>query len=106
MRLGAPPSALSELAADVRTEPAPGIACRLGALPRRYLWPYFQPASASPQHVLSIVLMVNEKCRQRVPAWEFVGDASDKFSALFARVLNAALYEGCSVRPWAMERGR
>jgi len=43
--------------------------------------------------------MVNEKCRQRVPAWEFVGDTSDKFSALFARVLNTALYEGCPAGP-------
>jgi intron-binding protein aquarius len=59
----------------------------------RYLWPHFNAAQSSAQHVLSIVLMVNEKSRQRLPAWEVFRDTpADRFSAFFARVLTEALY--------------
>jgi len=34
-----------------------------------YLWPNYS-TDASNAHVLSIVVMVNEKFRERVPAWE------------------------------------
>lgn len=34
-----------------------------------YLWPNYS-TDASDAHVLSIVVMVNEKFRERVPAWE------------------------------------
>ncbi len=34
-----------------------------------YLWPNFDAATASPQHVVSILLMINEKFRENVPAW-------------------------------------
>jgi len=34
-----------------------------------YLWPNYS-TDATDAHVLSIVVMVNEKFRERVPAWE------------------------------------
>lgn len=34
-----------------------------------YLWPHFDPASATFEHVMSILLMVNKKFRENVPAW-------------------------------------
>lgn len=34
-----------------------------------YLWPYFDPATSSDGHVMSILVMVNEKFREGVPAW-------------------------------------
>jgi intron-binding protein aquarius len=34
-----------------------------------YLWPNFDPATASFEHIMSIILMVNEKFREGVPAW-------------------------------------
>lgn len=34
-----------------------------------YLWPNFVAATASYEHIMSIVLMVNEKFREGVPAW-------------------------------------
>lgn len=34
-----------------------------------YLWPNFEADTATPQHVLSILLMINEKFRENVPAW-------------------------------------
>ncbi len=36
----------------------------------RYLWPNYNPAnSPSHEHVMSIVVMINEKFRERVAAW-------------------------------------
>ena len=47
--------------------------------------------------------MVNEKCRQRVPAWDvFATSGADKFSAFFARVLQLALYGARHARTSAM----
>jgi intron-binding protein aquarius len=34
-----------------------------------YLWPNFDEATASFEHVMSIIVMVNEKFRGGVPAW-------------------------------------
>ncbi len=34
-----------------------------------YLWPHFSAAIASFAHVMSIVLLLNEKFREGVPAW-------------------------------------
>ena len=59
------------------------------------------------QHVVSIVLMVNEKCRQRVPGWDvFASGPADKFSAFFARVLAEALYVRGSSRQQPCSRFR
>jgi intron-binding protein aquarius len=35
-----------------------------------YLWPNYKPDNSSVPHVLSIVIMVNEKFRERVSAWQ------------------------------------
>jgi intron-binding protein aquarius len=35
-----------------------------------YLWPHFDVVAATYQHVMSIILMVNEKFRENVPAWD------------------------------------
>lgn len=34
-----------------------------------YLWPNFDASTASYEHIMSILLMVNEKFREGVPAW-------------------------------------
>ena len=34
------------------------------------MWPNFLPNTSSPYHVLSIVIMVNEKFRERVAPWQ------------------------------------
>ena len=45
-----------------------------------YLWPNFTPAQATRAHILSMVCMVNEKFRERVPAWEaFKKNPTKKF---------------------------
>ncbi|KAG9303733.1 hypothetical protein G9A89_018630 [Geosiphon pyriformis] len=57
----------------------------------KYIWPNFDANSASLAHVLSIVLMVNEKFRERVSTWgNFVNNPS-QFPAFFNRVLHLAI---------------
>jgi hypothetical protein len=34
-----------------------------------YLWPHFDAATASFEHVMSMVMMINEKFREGVPGW-------------------------------------
>ena len=35
-----------------------------------YLWPHYKPGTSSSHQGLSIVIMVNEKFRERVSAWQ------------------------------------
>ena len=35
-----------------------------------YLWPNYKTNESSFAHMMSIVCMLNEKFRERVPAWE------------------------------------
>ncbi|KAG1668022.1 hypothetical protein FOA52_006555 [Chlamydomonas sp. UWO 241] len=52
-----------------------------------YLWPNFGAATATFEHVMSIVLMVNEKFRESVPAWAcFHASSKDAFPDFFRRV--------------------
>ncbi|KOB69853.1 Intron-binding protein aquarius [Operophtera brumata] len=35
-----------------------------------YLWPYYAAGEASHAHMMSIIAMITEKFRERVPAWQ------------------------------------
>ncbi|CAA7395754.1 unnamed protein product [Spirodela intermedia] len=52
-----------------------------------YLWPHFDPETASFEHIMSMVLMVNEKFRENVAAWICFHDRKDAFMAFLERVL-------------------
>ncbi|MQL84894.1 hypothetical protein Taro_017386, partial [Colocasia esculenta] len=52
-----------------------------------YLWPHFDPETASFEHVMSMILMVNEKFRENVAAWICFHDRKDAFRAFLERVL-------------------
>ncbi|CAA0827249.1 P-loop containing nucleoside triphosphate hydrolases superfamily protein, partial [Striga hermonthica] len=52
-----------------------------------YLWPNFAPEAASFEHVMSMILMVNEKFRENVAAWICFYDRKDMFEAFLERVL-------------------
>jgi hypothetical protein len=52
-----------------------------------YLWPHFDPLTATFEHVMSIILMVNEKFRENVPAWACFHEREDVFPLFFKRVL-------------------
>ena len=57
-----------------------------------YLWPNFDE-KATKSHVMSIVYMVNEKFRERVPAWIPFQKKDDKFTVLFQKVMEHSLNE-------------
>uniref|UniRef100_A0AC34F546 Protein kinase domain-containing protein n=1 Tax=Panagrolaimus sp. ES5 TaxID=591445 RepID=A0AC34F546_9BILA len=57
----------------------------------RFLWPNFDPSSSNSAHILSIIVMVNEKFRERVPAWNCFVEKPENFPAFFHRVLELAL---------------
>ncbi|XP_076946776.1 uncharacterized protein LOC143618445 [Bidens hawaiensis] len=60
-----------------------------------YLWPNFDPDTASFEHVMSMILMINEKFRENVAAWICFYDRKDMFKAFIERVL--CLKEGRSL---------
>lgn len=59
------------------SEKAPGLKrtmlLELSQYLENYLWPHFAEAGASYEHIMSIVLIVNEKFRENVPAWTCFG---------------------------------
>lgn len=59
-----------------------------------YLWPNYHPEKSTKSHLMSIVIMVNEKFRERVPAWEAFQSKSENFPAFFQEVLKASLKTG------------
>ncbi|KAG8363690.1 hypothetical protein BUALT_Bualt19G0048600 [Buddleja alternifolia] len=73
-----------------------------------YLWPNFNPETASFEHVMSMILMVNEKFRENVAAWICFYERRDMFKAFLERVLrlkeslkaNGATQRKGSIEPW------
>ncbi|GFV81916.1 RNA helicase aquarius [Trichonephila clavipes] len=61
------------------------------------LWPKYSE-TATHSHLMSIVIMVNEKFRERVPAWEPFKAKPDNFPIFFKQVLHRVLDESVSVR--------
>ncbi|XP_041993479.1 RNA helicase aquarius-like [Salvia splendens] len=60
-----------------------------------YLLPNFNPETASFEHVMSMILMVNEKFRENVAAWICFYERKDMFKSFLERVLR--LKEGRSL---------
>lgn len=58
-----------------------------------YLWPNFNADEASYAHVMSIVVMVNEKFRESVPPWETFKSKPEHFPGFFRCVLDTSLSE-------------
>ncbi|XAR61582.1 hypothetical protein NMG60_11016040 [Bertholletia excelsa] len=52
-----------------------------------YLWPNFDPDTSTFEHVMSMILMINEKFRENVAAWICFYDRKDMFKAFLERVL-------------------
>lgn len=53
-----------------------------------YLWPHFDPGSSTFEHLMSIILMVNEKFRENVPAWKCFHDRKENFEPFLKRILS------------------
>ncbi|GAB2295857.1 hypothetical protein Dimus_030008 [Dionaea muscipula] len=60
-----------------------------------YLWPNFDPETASFEHVMSMILMVNEKFRENVAAWICFYDRKDVFKAFLESVLRLKEQDRC-----------
>ena len=56
-----------------------------------YLWPNFKAERCSKAQVMSIVMMVNEKFRERVPAWSSFQKYPEEFRGFFHRVMELSL---------------
>ncbi|KAL6757285.1 hypothetical protein V8C86DRAFT_1695364 [Haematococcus lacustris] len=69
-----------------------------------YLWPHFEAGAASFEHVMSIILMVNEKFREGVPAWTCFEKRQEAFPDFFRACLQlkADGAEGQVARPMRM----
>ena len=52
----------------------------------KYLWPNFDAATSTDAHVLSLVLMVNEKFREQVMSWEPFEKRGEVFASLITSV--------------------
>lgn len=69
----------------------------------QYLWKNFASTTASRDHIMSIIIMVNEKFRERVPAWQCFAKQPEHFPELFKLVTELSLNkelsfaEQCSV---------
>lgn len=56
-----------------------------------YLWPNYSKEKVTTTHVMSIAAIVNEKFRERVPAWTSFHSKPENFPHLFKRVLELCL---------------
>lgn len=56
-----------------------------------YLWPNYKRTEATHAHMMSIVVMVNEKFRERVNAWTIFHKYPKEFPEFFHQILEACL---------------
>lgn len=56
-----------------------------------FLWPYYNTKIATRAHTMSIVVMVNEKFRERVQVWKVFEKLPEYFSEFFQKVLETCL---------------
>lgn len=55
-----------------------------------YLWPNYS-WQATPRHMLSVVVLINEKFRERIPAWQSFESHTEPFKAFFQHLSHAML---------------
>lgn len=63
----------------------------------KYLWPNYGP-DASHAHMMSVVVMLNEKFRERVQTWQALSQHKEHFPGFFSQVLRSTLNDGVSLR--------
>ena len=61
-----------------------------------FLWPNFSEETTSLDHIMAIVVIVNEKFRERVPAWTAFQLRPELFPQFFHSVLTWALRDNPS----------
>lgn len=58
-----------------------------------YLWPNFNGDISTRAHLMSIVIMLNEKFREKVEVWKVFDERPAQFPVFFQQVLEACLEE-------------
>ncbi|XP_058466843.1 RNA helicase aquarius [Malaya genurostris] len=66
-----------------------------------YLWPNYCGEKSTRAHLMSIVVMLNEKFREKVEVWQIFDNRADQFPIFFQNVLEACLEE-ITVTPFNM----
>lgn len=85
------PATVERIYSDELTNPSSKKALEFSQFLENYLWPNFVSETSSKGHLISIVSMVNEKFRERIPAWRAFLDKPKEFSGFFRRVLRATI---------------
>ncbi|XP_022090524.1 intron-binding protein aquarius-like [Acanthaster planci] len=62
-----------------------------------YLWPNYSPDKASKTHVISILVMINEKFREGVQPWEACKAKPEHFAGFFRHVMELCLEEDAAL---------
>ncbi|VBB25993.1 unnamed protein product [Acanthocheilonema viteae] len=57
----------------------------------RYLWPNFNAERANNHYVMSVVIMLNAKFRERIPVWRCIIERPAQFPVFFRRILHLVL---------------
>ncbi|CAH0728342.1 unnamed protein product, partial [Brenthis ino] len=58
-----------------------------------YLWPHYETGKATHAHMMSVIVMINEKFRERVQAWQAFLKKPEHFPGFFEQVLRASVSE-------------
>mmetsp|Transcript_299 Transcript_299/g.1022 ORF Transcript_299/g.1022 Transcript_299/m.1022 type:complete len:1462 (+) Transcript_299:73-4458(+) len=53
----------------------------------RYLWPHYDMEASSSAHLMSIALLINQKVREGVSAWDAIATRKKDFPSFFERML-------------------
>ncbi|XP_053613810.1 RNA helicase aquarius isoform X2 [Plodia interpunctella] len=70
-----------------------------------YLWPHYEAGKATHAHMMSIIVMINEKFRERVQAWQAFLKKPEHFPAFFEQVLRASVADDVSSRNMREQTG-
>jgi intron-binding protein aquarius len=63
-----------------------------------YLWPNYTPGTCTYAHLMSIVLMINEKCRESVPAWDCFKSDKTRAQLLLVELLALRAHESMTMK--------
>lgn len=64
-----------------------GMLLELSCYLENYLWPNYEPGKTSFEHIMSMVYMVNEKCREGLNPWECFNSDKNRFSMFLQDVI-------------------
>ena len=70
---------------------APTTTSNANAEELHILWPNYQPSKSNENELLALIKMINEKFRERLPAWQIIALKPEHFPQFFADILRLIL---------------